>query len=88
MAFRVPIRIIPRSRILTHNSIYILSFKPNCSVRAMSTAAAPEKIDWLVVLPDHEGALARRMEVRQYVLCFCEQYTQKTRSLSTELYEN
>jgi hypothetical protein len=29
--------------------------------------AAPEKIDWLIILPDHEGALAKRMEVRPYV---------------------
>lgn len=34
----------------------------------MSTAAASEKLDWLVILPDYEGALAKRMEVRQYVL--------------------
>jgi hypothetical protein len=78
MAFRIPIR-IPRSRIPTHNSIYIHSFKLNCSVRAMSTAAAPEKVDWLVVLPDHEGALARRMEVRQYVSMFSRTvYTENT----------
>lgn len=53
----------------------------------MSTATEPEKIDWLVVLPDHEGALARRMEVRQYVPCFRKQQFLSTRFLSTEPYE-
>jgi hypothetical protein len=34
--------------------------------RAMATLTG-KKIEWLVILPDREGALERRMEVRPYV---------------------
>ncbi|KAM3069441.1 hypothetical protein ACMFMF_008658 [Clarireedia jacksonii] len=30
----------------------------------MASASAPEKIEWLVILPDQEGALERRLSVR------------------------
>lgn len=40
----------------------------NSTVRAMSsTAAAPRKFEWLVVVPDFPGALQKRLEVRPYV---------------------
>src|SRR6266536_5991827 len=34
---------------------------------ASSSPAAPEKFEWLVILPDNEGALPKRMEVRPLV---------------------
>ncbi|TGO35021.1 hypothetical protein BHYA_0173g00150 [Botrytis hyacinthi] len=38
---------------------------PAVNIRKMSSAAAPaEKFEWLVVLPDNEGALERRVSVR------------------------
>jgi len=30
-------------------------------------ASAPQKHEWLVILPDNEGALEARMKVRPYV---------------------
>jgi broad-specificity NMP kinase len=41
--------------------------------RTMSTEA-PKKHEFIIILPDQEGALERRMEVRGYVvlrLCVC-----------------
>lgn len=38
------------------------------TVRTMSSsAAAPRKYEWLVVVPDFPGALQKRLEVRPYV---------------------
>jgi hypothetical protein len=34
------------------------------STRQMAMSAAPQKIDWLVIIPDHEGVLENRMKVR------------------------
>jgi hypothetical protein len=34
--------------------------------RSMATSTG-KKIEWLIILPDREGALSRRMEVRPYV---------------------
>jgi len=36
---------------------------------------APKKHEFIIILPDQQGALARRMEVRRYVLfllCACD----------------
>ncbi|KAK5140662.1 hypothetical protein LTR04_002895 [Oleoguttula sp. CCFEE 6159] len=33
----------------------------------MSSTSSPAKHEWICILPDHEGALERRMEVRPYV---------------------
>lgn len=38
--------------------------------RTMASTSAPAKFEWLVVLPDKEGALERRLSVRPYVICF------------------
>jgi hypothetical protein len=38
--------------------------------RTMASTSAPEKQEWLVILPDQEGALERRLSVRPYVVCF------------------
>lgn len=32
-----------------------------------SSAAVPKKFEWLVILPDHEGAIEKRLAVRPYV---------------------
>ncbi|PBP21733.1 YCII-related domain protein [Diplocarpon rosae] len=34
------------------------------SIRTMASASAPEKFEWLVIMPDQPGKLAKRMEVR------------------------
>jgi hypothetical protein len=67
MAFRIPIRHIRRFQIRSHSNISIYNLEAKCRTRTMSTTTAPEKFDWLVILPDHEGVLAKRMEVRAYV---------------------
>jgi hypothetical protein len=54
-------------RFLNHNSLSTSFASHTTNSRIMSTVAAPEKLDWLVILPDHEGVLAKRMEVRQCV---------------------
>lgn len=37
------------------------------NIRTMAAAAAPAKQEWLIILPDHAGALEQRMKVRPYV---------------------
>lgn len=37
-------------------------------LRSMATAATVKNQEWLVILPDHEGAIQKRLEVRQYVV--------------------
>ena len=37
-------------------------------VREMATAAAGKKLEWLVIIPDHEGVIEKRLEVRAYVI--------------------
>lgn len=37
------------------------------AVRKMTSSTEPQKYEWLVILPDQQGALPRRMEVRGYV---------------------
>jgi uncharacterized protein len=32
--------------------------------RAMASSSAPEKFEWLVVMPDQPGKLEKRLEVR------------------------
>jgi hypothetical protein len=36
--------------------------------RTMATAAAGKKLEWLIIIPDHEGVIEKRLEVRAYVL--------------------
>lgn len=33
----------------------------------MATAAAGKKLEWLIIVPDHEGVIEKRLEVRAYV---------------------
>lgn len=35
-----------------------------CAHKMASEAATKQKHEWIVILPDREGALAKRMEVR------------------------
>ena len=37
------------------------------AARSMSSSNTPTKHEWIVILPDHAGALEHRMKVRQYV---------------------
>jgi hypothetical protein len=67
-------RTLPSSRntgpLITAVSSAILRSVPNS--RTMSTA--PEKFEWLVILPDQAGKLAKRMEIRPYVLSYLFKY--------------
>ncbi|KAK2625071.1 hypothetical protein QTJ16_005440 [Diplocarpon rosae] len=49
-----PLSVFPTSKIPTARK----------SIRAMTSASAPEKFEWLVIMPDQPGKLAKRMEVR------------------------
>ena len=42
----------------------IVTSRTGGPTRAMASAAYMKKPEWLVMVPDHEGALAKRMEVR------------------------
>ncbi|KAG4029350.1 hypothetical protein MFRU_016g01040 [Monilinia fructicola] len=65
------LRLVPRnlySKQLTSRSTHpLFSSYPTANTRKMSSAAATpaaEKFEWLVILPDNEGALERRVSVR------------------------
>lgn len=34
----------------------------------MATAAAGKRLEWLIILPDHEGVIEKRLEVRAYAI--------------------
>ncbi|CAL3967453.1 unnamed protein product [Diplocarpon coronariae] len=53
-ALRTPLSNIPKSG----------RYTPRFPLRTMASASASEKFEWLVIMPDQPGKLAKRMEVR------------------------
>lgn len=39
--------------------------------------AKPQQLEWLVILPDHDGALEKRLKVRGYVNRTYDSYSKK-----------
>jgi hypothetical protein len=58
------------SRALPRNSNIIRPLLVSQTKRTMSSPPPAGKSEWLVLVPDYEGVLEKRMEVRPYVLSF------------------
>ena len=52
----------------TESAPYVLKM-PIMTDTAPEKPESKPKNEWLVILPDHEGMLKKRMEVRPYVDC-------------------
>jgi hypothetical protein len=70
--FMLPLRQLrgPVSQLTTQASLLSRQHVPvsRTTIRRAMATLGGKKIEWLVILPDREGALERRMEVRPYVV--------------------
>jgi hypothetical protein len=56
-----PHPMLARRLVLSHRAIRPTTAPP---IRAMSSAAAKPKLEWLVMIPDKPNALERRLQIR------------------------
>jgi hypothetical protein len=64
MSLPLTYRLLHYTPKLKPQSLSALSLLTKTRVRTMATTTSPEKFEWIVIMPDQPGKLAKRMEVR------------------------
>jgi hypothetical protein len=64
MSLSLSSRLLHYTPKLKPQSLSYVSNLTRTKIRTRTMATAPEKFEWIVIMPDQPGKLAKRMEVR------------------------